>query len=310
MLRGSKNFAIIQQLDWLTIAESVSVIKELTGLEIRDHDIYRLALAGRIKLSLYFQSPVFLRKIKITEGKIKLISVGHSPLIRLCLLDKNGFLNGRNLAMSTEGTILYTERKVLDTSLTGHEYVHVQELLASALGFSLPEVRTTDINYGITVMHNNELCLLFEYITWQEKIDQQLAELSAQIRACANQKRSHFISHHDECQKGFFPVHHLPKDAHFVLRYTELEKLYNMSIDTSQEHPSVSRMSSPLTRLFWLSCWNNETIRPLINHPYKLLSIFEQWATEAGISDSLSGDTLKSALKRGSPPPVMPKKDD
>jgi quinol monooxygenase YgiN len=38
-----------------------------------------------------------------------------------------------------------------------------------------------------------------------------------------------------------------------------------------------------------------------MNQPYKLLSIFEQWASEEGITDHLSGDTLKTALERGSP---------
>ncbi|MHC1473190.1 hypothetical protein ACYJ51_31065, partial [Klebsiella pneumoniae] len=40
---------------------------------------------------------------------------------------------------------------------------------------------------------------------------------------------------------------------------------------------------------------------PLISKPYKLLSIFEQWASDEGITDRLSGDTLKTALVRGSP---------
>ena len=308
MLRSSKIFAITQQFDWLTISESVAAIQELTGLKIRDYDIYRLALSGRIKLSLYFQSPILLRKIKIIAGKIRLISINHSPVTRLCLLDKNGFLSGRTLAMSTEEPVLYVERQVLDTSLLGYEYVHVQTLLASALNFPRPESHLTDVNYGITVTLNNEPYLLFEHVTWQEKIDQQLAALPTYIRTCANQKRTHFISRSDEYQKGFFPLHRLPADAHFVLRYSELEKLYHASITVSQEKSATSRMSSPLTRLFWLSCWNNETIRPLLNQPYKLLSIFEQWAAEAGISDNLSGDTLKAALQRGSPPPIKNKK--
>ena len=233
MLRSSKNFAITQQFDWLTISESVAAIQELTGLEIRDYDIYRLALAGRINLSLYFQSPVLLKKIKIIKGKIKLTSIEHSPVVRLCLLDKNSFLHGRNLAMSTEGPVLYTERKILDTSLLGYEYVHVQTLLASALNFPTPENHLTDVNYGITVILNNEPYLLFEHVTWKEKIDQQLAALPTYIRTCANQKRTHFISRSDEYQKDVFPLHRLPADAHFVLRYSELEKLYHASITVS-----------------------------------------------------------------------------
>jgi hypothetical protein len=42
--------------------------------------------------------------------------------------------------------------------------------------------------------------------------------------------------------------------------------------------------------------------------PYKLLSIFEQWASEEGITDRFSGDTLKTALERGSPPSLPTQK--
>ncbi|GKV79120.1 hypothetical protein PEC106568_42930 [Pectobacterium carotovorum subsp. carotovorum] len=69
--------------------------------------------------------------------------------------------------------------------------------------------------------------------------------------------------------------------------------------DTSQ--PSSTRISTPLSRLFWLACKNNEAISPLIRQPYKLLSIFEQWASDEGMTDRFSGDTLKTALERGSP---------
>ena len=65
--------------------------------------------------------------------------------------------------------------------------------------------------------------------------------------------------------------------------------------------PTSTRISSPLSRLFWLSCKHNEVISPLLGKPYKLLSIFEQWASDEGITDRLSGDTLKTALVRGSP---------
>ncbi|MBI6350322.1 hypothetical protein JEP32_15465 [Proteus mirabilis] len=68
--------------------------------------------------------------------------------------------------------------------------------------------------------------------------------------------------------------------------------------------PTSTRISSPLSRLFWLSCKHNEVTSPLLGKPYKLLSIFEQWASTEGITDKFSGDTLKTALERGSPTSV------
>ncbi|MEG2268621.1 MAG: AlpA family transcriptional regulator [Acinetobacter sp.] len=57
-------------------------------------------------------------------------------------------------------------------------------------------------------------------------------------------------------------------------------------------------MTTPLSRLFWLACKHNDTISPLLNQPYKLLSIFEQWASDDGIGEKLDAETLKNALKR------------
>ncbi|HBQ8049482.1 hypothetical protein M2940_25730, partial [Klebsiella pneumoniae] len=100
---------------------------------------------------------------------------------------------------------------------------------------------------------------------------------------------------------GCFPLYTLPPDACFVIRHTEVERLINL-YKKRESHPiSPSRMTTPLSRLFWLACKHNDTISPLLNHPYKLLSIFEQWASDDGIGEKLDAETLKNALKRGSP---------
>lgn len=102
-------------------------------------------------------------------------------------------------------------------------------------------------------------------------------------------------------EKEYFPAHILPRDACFVIRHAELDKLINIEIKNKMNPLSSTRISTPLSRFFWLACKNNETISPLIKKPYKLLSIFEKWASDEGITDRLSGDTLKTALERGSP---------
>ncbi|MBZ7367961.1 hypothetical protein FMK90_24455, partial [Klebsiella grimontii] len=98
-----------------------------------------------------------------------------------------------------------------------------------------------------------------------------------------------------------FPLYHLPKNTCFVIRNEQLDKLLRIITKNKSSVTPSSRISTPLSRLFWLACKHNESITPLINKPYKLLSIFEQWALSDGITDHLSAETLKSALQRGSP---------
>ena len=83
-------------------------------------------------------------------------------------------------------------------------------------------------------------------------------------------KKMRRCSHHT-----FFPLYYLPADACFVIRCSELDKLMKPGggENISPESPSRTRISTPLSRLFWLSCRRNDTISPLMNQPYKLLSI-------------------------------------
>jgi hypothetical protein len=112
----------------------------------------------------------------------------------------------------------------------------------------------------------------------------------------------------ENAHKEYFPIHELPKDACIVIRHSELKKLINIPADKKLLSSSSTRISTPLSRLFWLACKYNEAISPLITQPYKLLSIFEQWASEEGITDRFSGDTIKHALERGSPPSILKQK--
>ncbi|WP_233436231.1 MULTISPECIES: hypothetical protein [Klebsiella] len=58
--------------DWLTIKEAVKASKKNGIRKIQESDIYRYALQGKILLSIYFQSPITLRKIKSYNHKLKL----------------------------------------------------------------------------------------------------------------------------------------------------------------------------------------------------------------------------------------------
>lgn len=81
--------------EWLTIREAVKKSKTLTNKKITKSDIYRNVLSGNIRISIYFQSPVVLRKVKVSDHKVKIKSIDESLIHRLCLLERKCFLNGK-----------------------------------------------------------------------------------------------------------------------------------------------------------------------------------------------------------------------
>lgn len=285
---------------WATIPEAVEMVNRQTTNKLTDGDIYRYALQGSIRLSIYFQSPIILRRVRIKKNKVKLSLIDSSLASRICFLDKNFFINGINLIVSTESKSFSPIDKIIDTTLMGLEYIATQRFLAHSLGIPLPVTGANDRIHGISVNISGEIFLLFEKITWQERISKQIAQLPQNITTKIHEQIS--SPHLSKCyQKEHFPIHQLPNDACFVIRNTELEKLIDLSVRDKITKPNSTRVSTPLSRLFWLACKHNEAISPLIRKPYKLLSIFEQWASDEGITDRFSGDTLKTALERGSP---------
>lgn len=59
-------------LNWQTVSEAVKIINQSTDISLTESDIYRHALNGDVFLSVYFQSPVILRKTSRVRNKIKL----------------------------------------------------------------------------------------------------------------------------------------------------------------------------------------------------------------------------------------------
>lgn len=284
---------------WLTVREAVKTINKLRDIKIAESDIYRHALYGNIFLSIYFQSPVTLRKIRSSVNKLKLRPVGDSVPYRLCMLERNVFLNGTGLILSTEGKYIPPDQLVMKAGMLGYEFVLIQRLLAQSLNMPLPVTGANEANYGITVTLSGQSYQVFEKKTWRERINQQVMRLPEHIITDIYEDES--VNRFIDCSvKGYFPVYDLPEDACFVIRQEELDKLLGMPADRFT-HSSSSRLSTPLSRLFWLACKHNDSISPLLRHPYKLLPIFEQWASVEGITDHLSADTLKRALERGSP---------
>lgn len=283
--------------DWVTIQEAVGIARQRGNESLTISDIYRNALSGNIYLSIYFQSPVILKKVQFSNHKVKLRPVGNSPIHQLCFVDHNCFQRGRNLIISTSDETISPIQLVIDTTLAGYEYVLVQRLLARTLNISSPIKGANEINHGISVFLYGELFILLEKATWMKRFEKQTRRLPQDIIPNIHE---HFLSQ-NKGKHAYFPIYELPRDACFVIRRTELEKIIELPLKNKSSPSSSTRISTPLSRLFWLSCRNNEAISPLINKPYKLLSIFEQWASADGITDHLSGDTLKTALERGAP---------
>ncbi|WP_350313558.1 hypothetical protein OHJ28_07990 [Dickeya fangzhongdai] len=285
---------------WVTIPEAINIATQIKNVKLTEADIYRYALYGNINLSIYFQSPIILRRIQTSNAKVKLRPIEHHLINQLCMLERNCFLNNRNFMLSTEGEFIFPIQRIIDTTLIGHEYILVQRLLARSLDIPLPIIGDGHINYGITVSIGGDFFQVFEITPYKKRVRQQLMRLPKNIVSYISEQAAYQST--SQCsQRGYFPIYDLPKDACFVIRHAELEKLLNMPTKNNPPEPSSTRISTPLSRLFWLACKNNETISPLIRQPYKLLSIFEQWASAEGITDRFSGDTLKTALERGSP---------
>ncbi|WP_025473363.1 hypothetical protein, partial [Yersinia pestis] len=87
---------------WVTITEAVEITTKAIKQKITPSDIYRHALSGNILLSVYFQSPVILKKIQTFNGKIKFRQFEGDLLDKLCMLDRDGFIYGQNLRLCTE----------------------------------------------------------------------------------------------------------------------------------------------------------------------------------------------------------------
>ncbi|MEI7145774.1 hypothetical protein WCT84_19510 [Pectobacterium brasiliense] len=293
--------------NWFTIKEAVKLFNQSMNDKITESDIYRGALCGNISLSIYFQSSIRLLRVKTHNDKIKIKPTDPSLINRVCFLDSTCFIRGRNLIASTEGEFIFATTCVLETPLLGHEYKLIQQLLAKSLNISMPKNKSEYTNYGISVTISGVIYQLFERTTWIERLEQQTIRLPKSIAQKINEAAPsiHLTKY---CNKEHFPIHNLPQDACFVILQTELERIINIRLKNDTIPLSSTRITTPLSRFLWLSCKNNESISPLIKQPYKLLSIFEQWASVEGITDRLSGDTLKTALERGSPSSISTSK--
>jgi hypothetical protein len=139
--------------DWITIREAVRLLNGFNGCKIRKSDFYRFALQGKIRFSIYFQSPITLRKIKSRNHKLKLRPIKSSSTMKSFMLAESSFISEKNLTFSTEGRYIHPVQRVIDTTLLGYEYVLIQRLLAHSLKIPSPVTGAKSYNYGITVFY-------------------------------------------------------------------------------------------------------------------------------------------------------------
>lgn len=74
--------------EWLTIPEAVQLAQHKLKFRLTKSDIYKNALRGNIILSIYFQSPITLRKIQKFKNKLKFRPIENPLTSRLCALEK------------------------------------------------------------------------------------------------------------------------------------------------------------------------------------------------------------------------------
>ncbi|HDP0319480.1 TPA: hypothetical protein P5S08_004720 [Salmonella enterica subsp. enterica serovar Concord] len=285
---------------WVTPEEAARIVSQELSVPIGVGDIYRYALSGNLTLSIYFQSPIKLRRVTLSRGTIKLQKCENDdPVYRLCFMNETSFINRDDRIIKTAGNFITPRCHVMDTPLMGHEMLKLQTLLADALALPRPVTGQYDLHYGVLVKDEHAIYQVCEYSTWEQRIEQQIRTIQTRHSPGSH---PHLPSHPLVVEKrgqACFPVHMFPRDACFVVTRTHLAQFIK---STFPSRPRVSdNITTPVARMLWLACKHNDHISPLIRHPYKLLPVFEQWAAEDGITDHLSGDTLKRALQRGSP---------
>lgn len=282
---------------WVTIEEAVNIINDQKNMKITDSMIWRNAFYGHLPLSIYFQSPVILRRVKTVKNKLLLMKALNDPVSRLCHLSRECFLKNSGWVVKTEGDYISLPCHVMDTPLLGYECAELQTLLARSLNIPPPEKGIYNIYCGILVCDDKYTYQVFEHTSLERRVTRQLQKIPEDGVGCYRNKICHsaFNGRHYD----YFPVYHFPGDACFVVKLSHLEQFIRTFSPASSSISST--ISTPVSRFLWLACKHNDAIKDMTDNPYKLVSVFEQWAAADGITDHLSGDTLKKALKRGAP---------
>lgn len=71
---------------WVTISEAANIINQQPGVSVTTGNVWRYALYGHLALSVYFQSPIQMRRIKTIKNYIALEKTHNCIISRLYYL--------------------------------------------------------------------------------------------------------------------------------------------------------------------------------------------------------------------------------
>ncbi|MCZ9150505.1 hypothetical protein OM219_20530 [Escherichia albertii] len=208
--------------EWVTISEAANIINQQPGISVTEAAIWRYALYGHLILSVYFQSPVKMRRIKTIKSNIVLTKVKDDIVGRLCNLSPECLTTDDYWRVKTEGEIISPASYIIDTPLMGHECIALQQRLAFSLSLPPPQTGHCNIHCGITVQRGGSLYQIVENISSVQRITQQLQCLSPGKQEYYREKLNRL--HINREQHNYFPVYHFPDDAWFVIKRVHLEQ--------------------------------------------------------------------------------------
>ncbi|HAV1239951.1 TPA: hypothetical protein JGU28_004762, partial [Salmonella enterica] len=159
---------------WVTVTEATKIINQQQGINITDSDIWRYALYGHLTLSVYFQSPVKMRRIKTNKNNIILVKTHNDIITQLCYLSPECLKKDDHWIAKTEGDYISPASYILDTPLTGHECIALQQRLARSLALPPPETGLCNIHCGILIRDGENIFQIAEYCSPEQRINQQL----------------------------------------------------------------------------------------------------------------------------------------
>ncbi|EBP3213363.1 hypothetical protein AHZ37_002342 [Salmonella enterica subsp. indica] len=136
---------------WVTISEAANIINLQPGVSITESDVWRYALYGHLTLSVYFQSPVKMRQIKIVKNNIVLKKAHDNIISQLCYLSPECLTKDDHWMVKTEGDYISPASYILDTPLLGHECITLQLRLARSLRLPPPKTGHRNTHCGILV---------------------------------------------------------------------------------------------------------------------------------------------------------------
>lgn len=288
--------------EWLTPDEAVTVLLQ-HNIPLLPADLFRHALHGDLTFSVYFPSPVLLRPLNLScrlacrEAKIPF-------LYPQCSKPGNRRITANTPPFRRDPSLRLSTTQLWDLPMLGLERLLLHHQLAQALEHPQPEETWCCNQAGIVVRDEQgqlyQLCrrkpvreLLMELLGVNGKLPEELHLLISQLYCHARGELQSRLQ---------LPICYLPDtlpaDAILVIRRIHLEAFL-----TRHQPETRERITAALSRLLWLACKHNPQLNEeLLEHPYKLLTVFESWAQEEGLNiPPLNGETLKNALRRGAP---------